>query len=201
MLDNPLDVTLRVVLRRGSRRRGYHLVAVGEGWVFRFEGPASRAVDTGVLWDPAAVLDLRAEMDAVIAGALAAGWEVDAAARLRPVPRPRRRRERPPVLLAPVYAMDRWLVKGARRRRYVIRVNAAGWFRTQVWVNGELHRTTECYAETDVRRLTRQFEREVADLLADGWSEASSPPPAAREARPRSRRCRSRSNARDPKAR
>jgi hypothetical protein len=69
--------------------------------------------------------------------------------------------------------MDRRFAKEARRRRYVIRVNAAGWFRTQVCVNGSLHRTTECYAEEQVRRLTRQFEREVADLVADGWAEAT----------------------------
>jgi len=62
--------------------------------------------------------------------------------------------------------MDRRFAKEARRRRYVIRVNAEAWFRTQVWVNGKIHRTTDCYGESDVRRLTRQFEREIADLVA-----------------------------------
>ena len=187
MRENPLEVTRRVVLRRGSRRRGYHLVPAGEGWIFRLEGPEGRAVETGVLWDPAAALDLRAEIDAALAVALAEGWAVDPAPRLRPVRPPRRRRERPPLLLAPVYAMDRGFGKGARRRRYVIRVNAAGWFRTQVWVNGTLHRTTKCYAEEEVRRLTRQFEREIADLLADGWSEGTraTPTEAATHTRPR----------------
>ena len=111
MLENPLDVTRRVVLRRGSGRRGYHVVAVGEGWVFRLEGPHGRAVSTGVLRDPAAVLDLRAAIDTAIAGALAEGWEVDPTPRLRPV---RPRSETAPVLLAPVYAMDRWFTHGAR---------------------------------------------------------------------------------------
>ena len=203
MLENPLDVTRRVVLRRGSRRRGYHVVADGEGWVFRLEGPEGRAVSTGVLWDPAAVLDLRAEIDEAIAAALAEGWEVDPAPRLRPVRRPRRRPERPPVLLAPLYAMDCWFTKEARRRRSVIRVNTAGWFRTQVWVNGKIHRTTECSAEVDVQRLTRQFEREVADLIADGWSEASraTSRTAASDARPRPRRRRGPSGDRGPEGR
>ena len=93
MLENPLDATRRVVLRRASQRRGYHVLAMGEGWVFRFEGPAGRAVDTGVILDPAAVLDLRAEIDAAIAVAQAEGWEVDPAPDLRPVRPPRIRRE------------------------------------------------------------------------------------------------------------
>ena len=156
-----------------------------------------------MLWDPAAVLDLHAEIDEAIAAALGEGWEVDPAPRLRPVRRPRSQPETPPVLLAPVYAMDRWFAKEARRRRYVIRVNAEGWFRTQVWVNGKIHRTTECYAETDVRRLTRQFEREVADLIADGWSEASraTSPTAASDARTRPRRRRGPSGDRGPEGR
>ena len=165
------------------------MVAVGEGWVFRLEGPHGRAVSTGVLRDPAAVLNLRAAIDQAIARALAEGWEVDPTPRLRPV---RPRRETSPVLLAPVYAMDRRFANGARRRRYVIRVNAAGWFRTQVWINGTIHRTTECYTETDVRRLTRQFDREVADVIADGWAEVSrvtcAPAPRDRRAEAQTRR-------------
>ena len=143
------------------------------------------------------MLDLRAEIDAAIAVAQAEGWEVDPAPDLRPVRPPRIRREKLPLLLAPVYATDRRFTKDARRRRSVIRVNRAGWFRTQVWVNGQIHRTTECDAESDVRRLTRQFEREIADVVADGWSEASgaTAPAAARAARPRPRRRRRKAGA------
>lgn len=43
-------------------------------------------------------------------------------------------------------------------------------WRCEVWIGGSIHRTTIAPTRTHMVELRKQYEREVAELLADGWT-------------------------------
>lgn len=49
------------------------------------------------------------------------------------------------------------------------RLTASTW-RCEVWIGASIHRTTIAPTRVQMMELRMQFEREVAELLADGWT-------------------------------
>lgn len=43
-------------------------------------------------------------------------------------------------------------------------------WRCEVWIGAALHRTTIAPTRVHMVELRKQYEREVAELLADGWT-------------------------------
>jgi hypothetical protein len=68
----------------------------------------------------------------------------------------------------PVYRLKAILRKGTSTRLYEIRPFGDGW---QTWVrrNGQPHRAEYLYTLVDLERLRGEYEREITDLIADGW--------------------------------
>lgn len=69
----------------------------------------------------------------------------------------------------PVYRLKVILRKGTSTRLYEIRPVGDGW---QTWVrrNGKPHRAEYVYTPVDIERLRGEYEREIGDLIADGWT-------------------------------
>jgi hypothetical protein len=70
---------------------------------------------------------------------------------------------------APIYRLKVTLRKGTSTRLYEIRPIGDGW---QTWVrrNGQPHRAEFCHYLTDIERIKGEFDREISDLLSDGWT-------------------------------
>src|SRR5665213_68317 len=73
---------------------------------------------------------------------------------------------------SPMPTCDVTMAKDTRTRRYVLRPEAPGVFRGEVWFDRCQHRTKRVSGVHDARMLSMQFARELRDLLADGWTEA-----------------------------
>lgn len=72
--------------------------------------------------------------------------------------------------LAVLVALDVALTKDDRDRRYVIApAPRLGYFKTEVWMGRNLHRSRTVVGHHDTKGARRQFDREIADLVADGW--------------------------------
>ena len=73
--------------------------------------------------------------------------------------------------LVPLYA--KFLTKAGRPSR-LYRIDPIGRLRwkAEVWIGASLHRVHAIGHRSDARMIANQFEREVCELLADGWTEA-----------------------------
>lgn len=63
------------------------------------------------------------------------------------------------------------VTKDVRTRRYLMRVGRLGYWRGEVWMDGQLHRHASAVGVADARRLATEFARELRALLVDGWTE------------------------------
>jgi hypothetical protein len=70
--------------------------------------------------------------------------------------------------LAPI-ACDVTIGQAGRTRRYHLWAESPGRVRLEVWFGRALHRTARASGRFAAQRLQHQVDREVRDLLADGW--------------------------------
>lgn len=76
----------------------------------------------------------------------------------------------PPKADGPPALYVAWCEKDRRTRLYRIDPIGGDWWRCEVWMQGGIHRSHEVQSLPSARRLLKQFEAEVAELQADGWT-------------------------------
>jgi hypothetical protein len=67
-------------------------------------------------------------------------------------------------------ACDVTVAQAGRTRRYLLWVDRPGRARLEIWFGRALHRTARASGLFNTRRLRSQVDRELRDLIADGWT-------------------------------